>query len=92
VYRNPLPSTSVGWVERSEIHRLSKCCRDVMGFTSFNPSYGCAAFAQFRARIRAELLGMTSYAMVRPSQLISWSLLSGAIYAAIIARLFGFIL
>jgi hypothetical protein len=52
----------------------------------------CAAFAQARAGMRAELLGMTNYAMARPRQVIFWSLVQGAIYAAIIAALIGLFL
>jgi len=51
----------------------------------------CAAIAQFRAGMAAESRGQTDYALKRPRQMIFWSLVFGAIYAAIVTAAVGYL-
>ena len=51
----------------------------------------CSIVAQFRAGMTAELRGQTRYATARPGQVIFWSIIFGAIYAAVITAAVGFL-
>ena len=50
----------------------------------------CGIVAQFRAGRAAELRGQTGYALDHPGQVILWSIIFGAIYAAVITAALGF--
>ncbi len=51
----------------------------------------CIVVGQFRAGMVAERTGQTRYAMARSGQVILWSILFGAMYAAIFTAVIGFL-
>jgi hypothetical protein len=51
----------------------------------------CIIITQFRAGMTAELSGQTRYAVARPGQVMFWSIIFGAFYAALFTAAVGFL-